>query len=117
MGVLYLLGASAMFLGVPISGEARRSNLERTTDGFEGLGFGIVYLITALGLFKRNSLARVLAMILVTWNLFGALSNVFSDPGIINLFWLSATIFVPVCLYSGPVRAEFAAAKTVVKAA
>jgi len=106
-----------MLLGIRIPGQAVPSRYNELIDGFEGLAFGLVYGLTALGLHKRNSLARVLAMILVIWNLFGSLSNLVSDPGIVNLLWLCATIFVPICLFSGPIRAEFANTRASEKAA
>jgi len=99
-----------MFAGLQISGEAGSGSHERMLDALEGLGFGIVYLIAASGLYKRNSLSRVLAMILVIWNLAGAISDAASNPGIVNLVWLSATVLVPVCLFAAPIRAEFVSA-------
>lgn len=117
MGGLYLLGASAMLLGLHAPGQVARGRNIEILDGLEGLAFGLVYGITAFGLYRRSSLARLLAMILVIWNIFGSLSDVFSNPGIVNLFWLSAAIFVPVCLFSGTVRMEFATARTEEKVA
>jgi len=109
-GGLYLFGSGAMFVGQQIPGEASTGSYERMLDALEGLGFGIAYLITAFALYKRNSLARVLAMILVIWNLVGAISNSASNPGIVNLVWLSATVLLPICLFAAPIRAEFVSA-------
>jgi len=109
-GGLYLFGSGAMFAGLQIPREASTGSYERMLDALEGLGFGIVYLVTAFGLYKRNSLSRVLAMILVIWNLVGAISNTASNPGIVNLVWLSATVLLPICLFADPIRAEFVSA-------
>ena len=117
VAALSILGGSAMIFGLKASGNPQTARYEEIVDGAETVGFGIAYGIAALGLYKRNSLARFLALILVIWNLFGALSDVFSDPGIVNLFWLCATVFVPVCLFSRSVREEFAAARPEVKVA
>ena len=97
-GGLYLFGSGAMFVGLQIPGEASSGSYKRMLDALEGLGFGIAYLITVFALYKRSSLARVLAMILVIWNLVGAISNSASNPGIVNLVWFSATVLVPICL-------------------
>ena len=117
VAALSILGGSAMIFGLKASGNPQTARYEEIVDGAETVGFGIAYGIAALGLYKRNSLARFLALILVIWNLFGALSDVFSDPGIVNLFWLCATVLVPVCLFSPSVREEFAAARPEVKVA
>ena len=53
----------------------------------------------------------MLAMILVVFNLLGAVYNLLSSPGIVTVAWVVATIAVPICLFAPPVRAEFAAAK------
>jgi hypothetical protein len=111
VAALSILGGSAMIFGLRSSSNPQTARYAEIVDGAEAFGFGVAYGIAALGLYKRNSLARILALILVLWNLFGALSEVFSDPGIVNLFWLFATILVPVSLFSGSVRAEFAAAR------
>jgi hypothetical protein len=117
VAALSILGGFAMIVGVKAPGNPQTARYGEIVDGAEGIGFGIAYGIAALGLYKRNSLARILALILVIWNLFGAVSNVSSDPGIVNLFWLCATVFVPVCLFSRPVREEFAAARPEAKVA
>jgi hypothetical protein len=117
MAATYILGGTAMLLGLKVPGNPQTARYVEILDGAEGVGFGIAYGVSALGLYKRNHLARVLALILVVWNLFGALSNVFSDAGIVNLFWLCVTVFVPVCLYSWSVSSEFAAARTQEKVA
>ncbi len=116
-GGLYLLGSGALFAGLQIPGEASPGSYGRMLDALEGLGFGIVYLITAFGLYRRNSLSRVLAMILVIWNLVGAISDLASNPGIVNLVWLSATVLVPICLFAAPIRAEFVLAANKERAA
>jgi len=117
VAALSILGGSAMIFGLRSSSNPQTARYEEIVDGAEALGFGIAYGIAALGLYKRNSLARILALILVLWNLFGALSEVFSDAGMVNLFWLCATILVPVSLFSRSVRAEFAAARPEAKVA
>jgi hypothetical protein len=58
MGALYLLGSAAMGLGMRTPGQGAPSRYSELIDGFEGLAFGLVYGLMALG--KRNSLARVL---------------------------------------------------------
>jgi hypothetical protein len=115
MGAMYLLGSTAILLGLHTPGQPVASRYDQLIDGFEGLGFGVVYAITALGLYKRNYLARYLAMILVIWNFFGAISNFFSGPSIVVILWLAGTIYVPVCLFTASVRTEFAVAKTEAK--
>lgn len=109
MGAMYLLGSISMLTALPIPGERSHTGPDRTLDGLEGLGFAVAYLITTLGLYKRSRAARVLAMILVIWNLLGAVSNLASDFGIVNLLWLATTLFLPVVLFSRTVRAEFTA--------
>jgi hypothetical protein len=117
VAALSILGGSAKIFGLKASGNPQTGRYEEIVDGAETLGFGIAYGIAALGLYKRNSLARILALILVIWNLLGALSDVSSDSGIVNLFWLGAAIFIPACLFSPSVRAEFAAARPEAKVA
>ena len=77
VAALSILGGSAMIFGLKASGNPQTARYEEIVDGAETVGFGIAYGIAALGLYKRNSLARFLALILVIWNLFGALSDVF----------------------------------------
>jgi hypothetical protein len=117
VATLDILGGSAMILGLKAPGNPQTARYQEIVDGAEAVGFGIAYGIAALGLYKRNSLARLLVLALVAWNLFGALSDVFSDPGFVSLFWLCAIIFVPACLFSSSIRAEFAAARTEEKVA
>jgi hypothetical protein len=117
VATLDILGGSAMIMGLKTPGNPQTARYEEIVDGSEAVGFGIAYGIAAFGLYKRNSLARFLVLVLVIWNLFGALSDVFSDPGLVSLFWLCATIFVPACLFSSSIRAEFAAVRTEEKAA
>jgi hypothetical protein len=119
MAVVYILGGVAMIVGVPTantvySGSQRQLEI---LDGLEGLGFGIVYAITALGLYKRRTLALFPAAILVLWNLFGSISNIFSGGGIISFLTLFLTALVPICLLSRPVREEFTSANAQTKVA
>jgi hypothetical protein len=109
-GGLYLFGSGAMFVGLQAPGEASTGSYERMLGALLGLGFGIVYLITAFGWYKRNSLSRALAMILVIWNLVGAISDSALNPGIVKLVWLSAAVLVPMCLFAASIRAEFVSA-------
>jgi hypothetical protein len=109
-GGLYLVGWGAMFVGLQIPGEAGLGSYQRMLDALEGLGFGIVYLITAFALYKRNSLSPVLATTLVIYHLAGAISISAWSPGIVNRVWLSATVLLPMCLFAAAVRAEFESA-------
>ena len=110
MAAGYLLGGVGMIAGVRGANAANPASGRQSEilDGLEGLGFGIVYAITALGLYKRRSLALFPAAILVIWNFFGAASDAFSGGGVLSWVWLFLCVLVPVCLLSRPIRAEFA---------
>ena len=107
-GAVELLGAIGFLSGVPGPAEAGPVSLA----ALEGIGFGLVYIITAIGLYKRSPLSRGLAMVLVIFNLLGAVLDLAAKPGTINVLWLGATLLVPIVLFSAPIRLEFAAAKT-----
>jgi len=103
--------------GAGLSDSMGQGRYLQLVDGFEDLAFGCVYLVAAVGVWKFNRFGRLLAAILVLWNLFGAVSSTFEGPDLANLSWLGLAVLVSVWLFLPSVREEFAAANEAAKVA
>jgi len=108
-GLIEFLAGLGMLLDLRVPGETNPGRQIQIVDGLEGLGFGIAYSATAIGLYRFLSIARFLAAILLLWNLFVAVSDLSS---IYSVAILIAVIFIGAWLLSPQVRARFAEVKS-----
>ena len=110
MGLSQGIVGVAEIVGVKVAGKTEtvgQSRYMQIIDGSEYCAFGAVYLIAALGIFKFNRLVRYLAIILLLWNLYGAISDNLTD--VLNLGWLAIVVLAVVWFFLASVRTRFAA--------
>jgi hypothetical protein len=112
-GLMEFLNGLGSLLDIRVPGETSPGRHLQIIDGLEGLGFGIAYIMTAIGLYKFLSITRFLAVILLLWNLIGAMSDLSSLYGFSMLI---VTIGVGAWLLNPGVRARFSEADSGAKA-
>ena len=111
MGLSQGIVGVAEIVGVKVAGKTEtvgQSRYMQIIDGSEDCAFSAVYLIAAVGILKFSSLVRYLAIILLLWNLYGAISDNLTD--LLNLGWLAIVVLAVVWFFLAPVRTRFAAA-------